>query len=126
MHKELNTICSLINAGYIKTEKYLILYRITKHTRPILNKIRASGYIKSYSLYNNTIQINLQYSRSVPASRGFTVQIKAVRSYNKALFKIKHKSFQSDTKIISTNKGLLLNLDAVALGVGGKKLMVLI
>jgi small subunit ribosomal protein S8 len=114
----LSNLFSKINNGYLSKKKIIIQYK-SKQSIHILNILIKEGFIKTYKInIQNQIFIYLKYKQNKSIINKILKISKPSRKVylkNKDLYKQK-KGFY----ILSTSSGLLTNLQAKKLNVGGE------
>lgn len=126
MDRELLNFLNKLNLMNILKKKYFF-NKYTKKVNTTLIILTKLGYIHSFQLLNNrNIIITLKYSGNIHAIRGIKVvstnvkknfiNTKFFKSYNKYSKIKKNNGFY----ICSTNKGLITDIEAKLLNVGGQ------
>jgi len=116
----LSNLFSKIKNGYL-SNKSKIIQRKSKQTINVLNIFIREGFIKSYkiSLKNqNELEIYLKYKNNQPT----LTEIKRLSKPGKRLY-IKNKNLYKKKKgfyILSTSNGILTDLQAKKLNIGGE------
>jgi small subunit ribosomal protein S8 len=114
----LSNLFSKIKNGYL-SKKTRITHQYSKQSINILNILIKEGFIKSYKLNsNNQIDIYLKFKNNKPA----VIDIIRISKPGKRLY-IKNKELYIKKKgffIISTSKGVLTDLQAKKLNIGGE------
>ena len=114
----LSNLFSTIKNGYL-SKKPKIIQQNSKQSISILNIMVREGFIKSYKINsNNQIDIFLKYKNNEPIIK----EIKRLSKPGKRLY-IKNKDLYIKKKgfyIISTSTGILTDLEAKKLNIGGE------
>lgn len=114
----LSNLFSTIKNGYL-AKKPKIIQQNSKQSINILNIMVREGFIKSYKKNkNNQIDIFLKYKNNEP----IITEIKRLSKPGKRLY-IKNKDLYIKKKgfyIISTSAGILTDLEAKKLNIGGE------
>ena len=116
----LSNLFSKIKNGYL-SNKSKILQQKSKQSINLLNLFIREGFIKSYkisSIHSNQLEIYLKYKKNKPV----ITEIKRLSKPGKRLY-IKNKDLYIKKKgfyILSTSKGLLTDLQAKKLNLGGE------
>lgn len=114
----LSNLFSTIKNGYL-SKKPKITQQNSKQSLNLLNILIREGFIKSYKINsNNQLNIYLKYKNNKPV----ITEIKRLSKPSKRLY-IKNKDLYIKKKgfyIISTSNGILTDLEAKKLNLGGE------
>ena len=116
----LSNLFSKIKNGYL-SNKSKILQQKSKQSINLLNLFIREGFIKSYkisSIHSNQLEIYLKYKKNKPV----ITEIKRLSKPGKRLY-IKNKDLYIKKKgfyILSTSNGILTDLQAKKLNIGGE------
>lgn len=114
----LSNLFSTIKNGFL-VKKPKITQPNSKQSRDILNLLIREGLIKSYKInFNHQLDIYLKYKKN----QSIITEIKRLSKPGKRLY-IKNKDLYIKKKgfyIISTSNGILTDLEAKKLNVGGE------
>ena len=114
----LSNLFSKIKNGYL-AKKSKIVQQKSKQSISILNILVKEGFIKSYKINSkNQLNIYLKYRKN----KAVIIEIKRLSKPGKRLY-ITNKNLYQNKKgfyIISTSIGILTNLQAKKLNVGGE------
>lgn len=114
----LSNLFSKIKNGYL-VKKTKIIQQNTKQSKNILNILIREGLIKSYKINSkNQLEIYLKYKKNIPV----ITEIKRLSKPGKRIY-IKNKDLfikKQGLYIISTSFGILTDLQAKQLNIGGE------
>ena len=113
----LSNLCSSLTNGYL-SKKTKITHINSKLIKHVLNILIREGYIKSYKLKKNQIDIFLKYKNN----KSVLTNIKKISKSSKRIY-FKNKELYKNKRgfyILSTSIGLLTDIQAKNLNVGGE------
>ena len=114
----LSNLFSKIRNGYISKKSKIVQYK-SKQIMNILNILIKEGFIKSYKInLNNQLDIYLKYKNN----KAVITEIKRLSKPGKRLYITNNDLYKKKTGIyiISTSIGILTDLQAKKLNVGGE------
>lgn len=122
MSDNLSNMISQINNGHHAQLTNICIFR-TKFTLSVLDALERGGYIKSYKyLEFNKIQVSLRYSDSSKVFNKITRISKPGRRIYVSSKDIPSLNQGIGSYIISTPQGVLLDIEAKSLNIGGELL----